>query len=105
MAQWGSQAILAGLVLQLPLLWAVSGFLVLSSLVFAAVTLPVERDASQRALRALKDAGLANAQEIDGARRVLRAAAFTYLAGMAQRLGTLMFLAVAMLALFGILQR
>jgi uncharacterized protein len=104
-AQWGSLAMIAGILLQIPVLWAFSGLVLLASLVFAVITLPVERDASRRALATLEETGLATGQEIEGARRVLRAAAFTYMAGLAQRLGTFLFFALAALALFGIFTR
>lgn len=47
---------------------------------FTVVTLPVELDASRRALASLSDKGILVSNEIDGARAVLRAAALTYLA-------------------------
>ena len=45
---------------------------------FQCITLPVELNASRRALRALTDNGLLQRDEEDDARRVLRAAASTY---------------------------
>ena len=48
--------------------------------VFSLVTLPVEIDASQRAMRLLGGAGVLVGEEVDGARAVLRAAAWTYVA-------------------------
>ncbi len=50
------------------------------SVLFYLVTLPVEFDASRRALLLLDESGLLTAQEMKGARAVLRAAAFTYVA-------------------------
>ncbi|MEE9393941.1 MAG: zinc metallopeptidase [Planctomycetota bacterium] len=47
---------------------------------FTLVTLPVEFDASNRAMRALKEGQILNPDELSGARAVLRAAASTYLA-------------------------
>jgi hypothetical protein len=49
-------------------------------LVFHLVTLPVELDASKRALSILSDSGLLAGDEIGGARAVLNAAALTYVA-------------------------
>jgi len=49
-------------------------------IVFHLVTLPVEFDASARALRYLTDTGLLAQDEIGGARAVLNAAALTYVA-------------------------
>lgn len=51
-------------------------------LVFHLVTLPVEFDASARALRVLSDTGLLASDEISGARAVLSAAALTYVAAL-----------------------
>lgn len=50
------------------------------SLVFALVTLPVEFDASRRGVRMLMESGLITAREEDGVRKVLSAAALTYVA-------------------------
>lgn len=47
---------------------------------FTLVTLPVEFDASIRARRVLEQRGLLRGQELDGVRKVLTAAAATYLA-------------------------
>lgn len=49
-------------------------------LLFHLVTLPVELDASRRALGILSDSGLLASDEIVGARAVLNAAALTYVA-------------------------
>lgn len=52
------------------------GFAVL----FSIVTLPVEFNASRRAIRALRDTGALDPDELKGAKRVLQAAAMTYVA-------------------------
>lgn len=63
-----------------------SGFMWLGILLFSAfvvftlVTLPVEFDASRRAVIALRDNGMINVAEVDGTSAVLRAAALTYVA-------------------------
>ncbi|HTL90663.1 MAG TPA: zinc metallopeptidase [Leptolyngbya sp.] len=49
-------------------------------IVFHLVTLPVEFDASRRALRLMDQMGILQGEENQGARRVLNAAAFTYVA-------------------------
>ena len=49
-------------------------------LVFQIVTLPVEFDASKRALAILEDGGFILANETPSAKKVLNAAAFTYIA-------------------------
>lgn len=50
------------------------------SFLFQVVTLPVEFNASGRALRILSNGGILNAQEVPKARKVLVAAAMTYVA-------------------------
>ncbi|MBQ4049564.1 MAG: zinc metallopeptidase [Clostridia bacterium] len=52
------------------------------SMLFSLVTLPVELDASRRALKALSDGGYVEGDEKAMAKSVLRAAALTYLAGL-----------------------
>mgnify|MGYP002687852389 FL=1 len=49
---------------------------------FQLVTLPVEFNASHRALETLESQSLLWDDELDGARRVLRAAAMTYVAAL-----------------------
>lgn len=58
---------------------------------FSLVTLPVEFDASRRALVLLPRAGIVQPQELPGAERVLRAAALTYVAAALQSVGTLFY--------------
>lgn len=49
---------------------------------FQLLTLPVEFNASRRALNVIKSQGLLEKDEIDGARKTLSAAAMTYVAGL-----------------------
>ncbi|PSB21468.1 flagellar biosynthesis protein FlgM [Phormidesmis priestleyi ULC007] len=51
-----------------------------SVIIFHLVTLPVEFDASSRALRIIDELGILQGEENQGARKVLNAAAFTYVA-------------------------
>jgi len=51
-----------------------------AAVLFQIVTLPVEFDASSRALSALSSTGMLPAQQVSGARNVLTAAALTYIA-------------------------
>jgi Zn-dependent membrane protease YugP len=69
--------------------------LFLAVVVFQLVTLPVEFDASRRALVALEGGGLLGAVELDGARAVLRAAALTYVAALAASIGQLIYFFLA----------
>jgi len=50
------------------------------AVLFYLVTLPVEFNASSRALALLKSNNVLNAQELEGAKKVLDAAAMTYVA-------------------------
>lgn len=59
--------------------------------VFQLVTLPVEFDASRRALLAIERGGLVSASEHDGAADVLGAAAMTYVAAAVSSALTLMY--------------
>ncbi|HEU5263354.1 MAG TPA: zinc metallopeptidase [Gaiellaceae bacterium] len=65
----------------------ITGFVVLAialysiAVLFQIVTLPVEFDASSRARRQLNELGLVIASEGDGVKSVLKAAAWTYVAG------------------------
>jgi uncharacterized protein len=69
--------------------------LFLAVVIFQLVTLPVEFDASRRALVALEGGGLLGATELDGARAVLRAAALTYIAALAASIGQLIYFFIA----------
>lgn len=53
------------------------------SAVFQLITLPVEFDASRRALRSLESTHILTGEELYGARKVLTAAALTYVAALA----------------------
>jgi hypothetical protein len=65
--------------------------MLLAMAVYALITLPVERDASRRAEHMLQEAGLVQGQELGAVRRVLRTAAFTYLANVGRRIATFLF--------------
>jgi Zn-dependent membrane protease YugP len=69
--------------------------LFLAVVLFQLVTLPVEFDASRRALVALEGGGLLGSVELDGARAVLRAAALTYVAALAASIGQLIYFFIA----------
>ncbi len=67
------------------------------SLVFQLVTLPVEFNASRRALQAIESANILTEEEQRGARKTLTAAALTYVAATAVALAQLL----RLVALFG----
>ena len=72
-----------GLLLGLPQL-ALAGVILFSAiLVFQVATLPVEFNASHRALAILDSSGILDSDEVAGAGKVLRAAAMTYVAAVA----------------------
>jgi len=64
------------------------------SLVFQLVTLPVEFNASRRAIRAIDDNAILTQQELAGAKKTLKAAAMTYVAATAVSLAQLLRLIV-----------
>ncbi len=53
------------------------------AVLFQLITLPVELNASNRAIKILGDTGILNSQELPMTRKVLGAAALTYVAGAA----------------------
>lgn len=59
--------------------------------VFALVTLPVEFDASNRAMHMLQTSGILVGDELKGARSVLNAAALTYVAAALQSILTMLY--------------
>ena len=60
-------------------------------LLFRLVTLPVEFDASRRAIKVIEETGmLAEGEELSGAKKVLRCAAMTYVASLAVTLANLL---------------
>ena len=60
------------------------------SLIFQLITLPVEFNASHRAIMAIQDSELLTTHELVGAKKTLRAAALTYVAAVAVSLGQLL---------------
>lgn len=79
---------------------ALNGFSIAGLLLFASVAffqlvnLPVELDASRRALQLLPQTGILTAEETQGARSVLLAAAMTYVAATAAALWELIYWAM-----------
>ena len=67
------------------------------SLVFQLITLPVEFNASRRAMQTIESAGLLTPEEQQGAKRTLKAAAMTYVAATAVALAQL----IRLIAIFG----
>lgn len=72
-----------GLVTSLRPLIYIGIILFMGAVLFQLVTLPVELNASARALRLLTEDGILTGEEVPGARKVLGAAALTYVAALA----------------------
>ena len=87
----GPAMFLAGLFLPIPNLSLIGLLLFSGTLVFALVTLPVEYNASNRAVAMLQRSGLIAAADEKGVRQVLSAAALTYVAAAAQALSTILY--------------
>jgi Zn-dependent membrane protease YugP len=79
-----------GLFFSPELAWVGVGFFALAA-VFTLITLPVEFNASRRGLELLKVHQLADGRQMAGAKKVLDAAALTYVAALAQALSTLLY--------------
>ena len=62
----------------------------LAVILFHAVTLPVEFNASRRALQQMEELGIVDDMELPGAKKVLRAAAMTYVAALATAIANLL---------------
>ncbi len=67
--------------------------------VFALITLPVELNASKRALRMLQDTGLVSHEDLKGVKSVLSAAALTYVAALAQAISTILYYAFLLMGM------
>lgn len=75
--------VIIGIIFGFPPLLYLGIFLFTFAVFFSIITLPVEFNASSRALRALSNGGYLAEDELAGARKVLNAAALTYVAAAA----------------------
>ena len=89
--------LMIGAFMQLTGLMTLAVILFAVVVLFQLVTLPVEFDASRRAMSQLKDMGLVSASETAGAGKVLRAAAMTYVAAALAALSQLAYYALIFL--------
>ena len=80
---------LAGMVLPVPNMSVIGLLFCTATLVFALVTLPVEFDASRRAVTTLQRSGIIGGIEERGGQQVLSAAALTYVGAVAQAVPTI----------------
>ena len=76
----GPYLALAGIIFRMNLLLNIGIILFACAVLFYLITLPVEIDASRRALKVLEHNAVLNQEELRGAKRVLSAAALTYVA-------------------------
>ena len=94
--QW---LLLAGVLIyeitSLPLIIALAMFGV--TVLFSFVTLPVEVDASRRAIKWLEGSGIASGEQLTQAKDALRAAAYTYVVAAVGSLATLLYYAAVFL--------
>ena len=92
-AQLGSQALwpmfIIGIILSLPQLITIGILFFSFSVVFQIITLPVEFNASSKAIRMMDEYGILSEEENSGAKKVLNAAAMTYVAAAAMAVGQL----------------
>jgi Zn-dependent membrane protease YugP len=82
---------MGGLLFASPNLAWIGVILFSATAVFALVTLPVEFNASNRAKAWLENSGVVYSSELEGAHKVLDAAALTYVAGALQSLSTIFY--------------
>ncbi len=98
-ASLGSQMlfplIIGGLFFHITQLYYIGAALYGAALLFQIVTLPVEFDASRRAVVYLQRSGSMTSDELKGVKKVLGAAAMTYLAAALASLGQMVWLLLA----------
>lgn len=89
-SRFGVLIALLGLFMQFDIIMYVGLALYASVSVFHLVTLPVEFNASRRAIKVIDETQLLHGEEIDGSKKVLSAAAMTYVASMIVALANLL---------------
>ena len=82
-------------------LFIVGLIMVSLALIFQLVTLPVEFDASRRANKILLEMGIVSENEQDGTKAMLKAAAFTYVAGLVSAIASTIFQVLRLVYIFG----
>ncbi len=90
-SKYGLWIVIAGLIISFfrPLIF-IGVLLFAFGVLFQIVTLPVEFDASKRALETLSEMGILQGAEMEGAKKVLKSAAMTYVASAAASILTLL---------------
>lgn len=94
-SQFGMYAAFFGLVMDFGGLITIGIILFSAAVLFHLVTLPVEFDASRRALAQVKELGIVTPRDQGGARSVLTAAAMTYVAAAATSVAYLVYFILA----------
>lgn len=94
-SQFGIFAAMIGLMLGAGGLLQIGIILFSAAVIFQVITLPVEFDASRRALAQLDQLGLVTDRDSSGARSVLTAAAMTYVAAAATSIAYLLYFIMA----------
>lgn len=89
-SMFGPWIFIAGMFMGATGLMSIGIWLFAAAALFQLVTLPVEFDASNRALNILKKMNFLDSSEMGGARAVLTAAAMTYVAALANSLATIL---------------
>lgn len=82
-------------------LFIVGLIMVSLALIFQLVTLPVEFDASRRANKILLEMGIVSEGEHDDTKAMLKAAAFTYVAGLVSAIASTIFQVLRLIYIFG----
>lgn len=82
-SQFGIFGVLIGFLLSADWLVTISLVLFFFTVLFQLLTLPTELNASKRAIQTLESTGMLYGDEVTGARKVLNAAALTYVAALA----------------------
>lgn len=82
-SKWSIPMIVGGILIGMTSFTTLGIVLFSITTLFALLTLPVEFNASTRAMKALRTSGVLSEEELEGAREVLNAAALTYVAAAA----------------------
>ncbi len=93
-ARFGIPLAVFGSLFRTPLLVQIRVLAYLGALLLFFLTLPVEFNASKRALAELKHLGFTTSEDEAAARSTLRAAAMTYVAGVVSAAGYIVYLAI-----------
>jgi len=89
-SRFGPIVAIAGLFLSMPLLINIGIFLFSGAVLFYLITLPVEFNASNRAIAILRANNVLDEKELKGVRKVLNAAAMTYVASALTAIASLL---------------